>query len=283
MTENAQTLLGVQGLTVDFDAGKSTEIRALEQVNLSISEGETVGLVGESGSGKTVLTHSIIGLLPNNGTVSSGRIEWGKRNLIEMSERELRRIRGKEIAMIFQDPQASLNPVYTVGKQVEWVLKMHRDITGANAKTEILRLFESVKLRDPTRCARAYPHELSGGMCQRVMIAMALAAHPRLLIADEPTSALDVSIAAEIVSLLSNLHRTLGLSILVITHDLSVATRLADRIAVLDRGQLVEELPAAQFLSQARHAASRRLIDASRFMGGSLQQITVLSDFSLTE
>jgi ABC-type microcin C transport system duplicated ATPase subunit YejF len=215
--------------------------------------------------------------------VSAGHIEWRGRDLVGLSEGELRRIRGKEIGMIFQDPQASLNPVYTVGKQVEWVLKLHRGITGAEAKAEVLRLFESVKLRDLARCARSYPHELSGGMCQRVMIAMALAARPRLLIADEPTSALDVSVAAEIVSLLVNLQESLRLSILVITHDLNVAARLADRIAVLDHSRLVEEVAAHQFLSGAQHAASRKLINASRFMGATLEPTPSTADFSLVE
>ena len=268
--ESHTALLRVEGLCVDFDAGKPTAHRALEAVDLTIGKGEIVGLVGESGSGKTVLAHAILGLLPRNGRASSGTIEFGGRKLLGLPEQDLRQIRGKEISMIFQDPQASLNPVYPVGKQIEWVLKHHRGLSGTEAESEILSLFDSVKLREPRRVTKAYPHELSGGMCQRVMIAMAIAAHPSLLIADEPTSALDVSVAAEIVSLLANLQETLGLSILVITHDLGVATRLADRIAVLDRSFLVENLPSGEFLTHARHDASRRLINASRFMGAAL-------------
>jgi len=264
------TLLQVDGLTVDFDAGKPSAHRAVDGVSLTITKGEVLGLVGESGSGKTVLAHSILGLLPVNGKASSGRIEWVGRDLVQLSEKELRQIRGKEIAMIFQDPQASLNPVYTVGAQIEWVLKRHRGVVGADAQTEVLRLFESVKLRNPTRCANAYPHELSGGMCQRAMIAMALAGRPKLLIADEPTSALDVSVAAEIVSLLASLRESIGLSILFITHDLGVATCLADRIAVMDQSRLVEEVPSERFLSDACHAASLNLISASRFLGAAL-------------
>jgi len=266
MTTATNNLLQVEGLTVDFDAGKPTSHRALDGVSLSIAEGEVLGLVGESGSGKTVLSHSILGLLPSNGRVSLGRILWKGRELQKLSEKELRPIRGKEIAMIFQDPQASLNPVYPVGKQIEWVLKLHRDITGPEAENETLRLFESVKLRDPKRVARSYPHELSGGMCQRVMIAMALAGRPKLLIADEPTSALDVSVAAEIVALLANLRKEIGLSILIITHDLGVATKLAGRIAVMEYGELAENISAQDFLSQARHPASRKLIDASAYL-----------------
>ena len=266
MPEKAASILNVEGLTVDFDAGKPTAHRALEDVSLSIAEGEVLGLVGESGSGKTVLSHAIMGLLPSNGRISTGRIVWMGRELQYLRESQLRPIRGKEIAMIFQDPQASLNPVYPVGVQIEWVLALHRHISGTDAKNEVVRLLESVKLRDPQRCARSYPHELSGGMCQRVMIAMALAGHPKLLIADEPTSALDVSVAAEIVLLLSALREDFGLSILIITHDLGVATTLADRIAVLEGGRIVENICARNFVSTAGHAASRKLINASAYL-----------------
>lgn len=270
MTAIKQKLLQVEGLTVDFDAGKPTAHRALDGVSLSIGEGEVLGLVGESGSGKTVLSHSILGLLPANGRISSGRVIWKGRELQSLPEKELRPIRGKEIAMIFQDPQASLNPVYPVGRQIEWVLSLHRGMTGTEAEKETLRLLDSVKLRDPKRVARSYPHELSGGMCQRVMIAMALGGHPNLLIADEPTSALDVSVAAEIVALLASLSEKFSLSILVITHDLGVATCLADRIAVLDQGRLAETLNSDQFLHRATHPASELLIRASRFLGSAL-------------
>lgn len=273
MAKSVNGLLLVEDLTVDFDAGKSLAHRALDSVSLSIGQGEIVGLLGESGSGKTVLAHTILGLLPANGQVGAGRIVWHDCELLSLSEEKLRSIRGKEIAMIFQDPQASLNPVYPVGRQIEWVLQMHRGITGNEASAEMMRLFESVKLRDPNRCAGAYPHELSGGMCQRVMIAMALAGRPKLLIADEATSALDVSVAAEIVSLLASLREEFELSILVITHDLSIATCLADRIAVLDQSRLVEQVDSAQFLSHAQHAASRNLIRASRFLGAALQTV----------
>jgi ABC-type dipeptide/oligopeptide/nickel transport system ATPase component len=270
MTSTNHNLLRVESLTVDFDAGKATAHRALDNVSLSIGEGEVLGLVGESGSGKTVLSHSILGLLPANGRISTGRIVWKGCELQSLPESKLRSIRGKEIAMIFQDPQASLNPVYTVGRQIEWVLGLHRHISGPDAEKEVLRLLESVKLRDPKRCARSYPHELSGGMCQRVMIAMALAGHPKLLIADEPTSALDVSVAAEIVALLGSLRKEFGLSILIITHDLGVATCLADRIAVLDQSRLVEVTDSKDFLSNASHPASRTLIKASQFLGSAL-------------
>lgn len=263
-------VLALEGVTVDFDRGKPSAHRALEGVSLSIAEGEVMGLVGESGSGKTVLSLAVLGLLPPNGRVTAGRIIWKGRELQDLSEKQLRPVRGKEIAMIFQDPQASLNPVYPVGRQIEWVLNLHRGIGGVEANAEVVRLFEAVKLRDPERCARSYPHELSGGMCQRVMIAMALAGRPKLLIADEPTSALDVSVAAEIVALLLSLRREFGLSILIITHDLGVATCLSDRIAVLHRSNLVEQLPAKDFADGATHAASITLIRSNRFLTSTL-------------
>jgi ABC-type dipeptide/oligopeptide/nickel transport system ATPase component len=276
-------LLDISDLEVVFNAGRRMAHCALSGVNLCIAGGEVVGLVGESGSGKTVMAHSILGLLPASGSVTGGSIKWRGGNLLDLSEAKMRRIRGGEIAMIFQDPQASLNPVYRVGQQIEWVLKLHRGLEGGAAKTEILRLFEAVQLRDPERCYQSYPHELSGGMCQRVMIAMAISGKPKLLIADEPTSALDVSIAAEIVALLANLQGTFGLSILIITHDLSVATRLADRIAVLDKSRLVENVASGSFLSHSEHPASRKLIDASRFLGAALYAESQNGRKSLTQ
>jgi len=266
-------LLQIEGLTVDFNAGKPSSHRALEAVSLDIGEGEVLGLVGESGSGKTVLSHSILGLLPANGRISSGRVVWKGRELQSLPEKKLRPIRGKEIGMIFQDPQASLNPVYPVGRQIQWVLSLHRGMTGSDAEKETLRLLDSVKLRDPKRVARSYPHELSGGMCQRVMIAMALGGHPDLLIADEPTSALDVSVAAEIVALLTSLRDEFNLSILIITHDLGVATCIADRIAVLDQSHMVEMSDSVDFLSSAQHPASHTLIKASRFLDAALHSV----------
>lgn len=270
LEKDSVPLLEIASLTVDFDPGKPTAHRALDGVSLSIGQGEILGLVGESGSGKTVLSHSILGLLPPNGRIASGSILWQGRELRGLSEKQLRPIRGKEIAMIFQDPQASLNPVYPVGRQIEWVLELHRGLQGTEAKSEVMRLFEAVRLRGPERCYNSYPHELSGGMCQRVMIAMALACRPKLLIADEATSALDVTVAAEIIGLLAGLSQEFGLSIMLITHDLGVATCLSDRIAVLHRGELAETLPARSFADQARHSASTELIRANRFLGASM-------------
>ncbi|MDX1952183.1 MAG: ABC transporter ATP-binding protein [Verrucomicrobiota bacterium] len=264
MAARANNLLQVKGLTVDFDADKSVAHRALDQVNLSIFEGEAVGLVGESGSGKTVLAHSILGLLPGNGRVTNGCIEWLGRDLIGLREADLRRIRGKEISVIFQDPQASLNPVYAVGKQVEWVLKLHAGIVGSEAKAEVLRLFESVKLRDPDRCAKAYPHELSGGMSQRVVIAMALACKPKLLIADEATSSLDVTTQAEIVGLLQEIRERLDMALLFVSHDLGLVSHLCQRVTVLHNGCVMESGTTSNVLSHPDNNYTKRLIEAAR-------------------
>lgn len=236
MLTYSHPLLEVEGLVVDFDPGKPSVHRALDGVSLSIGEGEVIGLVGESGSGKTVLSHSILGLLPRNGRVTSGSIRWRGRELQALTERQMRPIRGGEIAMIFQDPQASLNPVYPIGRQIRWVLKLHRNIIGTDAKTEVLRLLESVKLRDAQRVARCFPHELSGGMCQRVMIAMALACRPKLLIADEPTSALDVKTQSEIINLLIQIRHEMSIAMLFVSHDLRTVRSLCSEVVIMSAG-----------------------------------------------
>jgi ABC-type dipeptide/oligopeptide/nickel transport system ATPase component len=202
-------------------------------------------------------------LLPSNGTVTSGRAEWLGSNLIGLSEGELRQTRGKEIAMIFQDPQASLNPVYRVGHQIEWVLKLHRNLTGSGAKSEVLSLFEAVQLRDPERCYRCYPHELSGGMCQRAMIAMAIACRPKLLIADEPTSALDVTTQAEILALLREVRKQFAMSLLFISHDVGAVSSICDQVVVMLRGNIIERGSAASVFQSPQHAYTRGLVNAA--------------------
>lgn len=263
MPETSDPLLLVEGLTVDFDDGKPMSHRALEGVSLAVEAGESVGLVGESGSGKTVLAHTILGLLPRNGRVASGRIAWLGCELLDLPEEKLRRIRGKEIAMIFQDPQASLNPVYAVGRQIEWVLKLQRDLSGQAARSEVLQLFEAVHLKDPARCYRSYPHELSGGMCQRVMIAMALACRPKLLIADEPTSALDMTTQAEILELLREVRQRFSMSLLFISHDMRAISALCTKVAVMKSGSIVEVGATSSIFAAPSHAYTRMLIGAA--------------------
>ena len=260
MLSTPEHLLKVEGLSVEFDPGKPTAIRALDSVSLTIGEGEILGLVGESGSGKTVLSHTILGLLPRNGRVTAGTACWKGRELQNLPEKEFRPIRGKEIAMIFQDPQSSLNPIYPVGRQIQWVLALHRGITGQEAEKETLRLLESVKLRDPKRVARSYPHELSGGMAQRACLAQGLAGHPKLLIADEPTSALDVTIQAEIADLLIQIQREMKLSMLFVTHDLGLASYLCDSIVVMNQGRVVEAGLTNNVFQMPKHDYTKRLI-----------------------
>lgn len=278
MHETSNHLLSVEGLSVEFDAGKPTAHRALDGVSLSIGEGEILGLVGESGSGKTVLSHSILGLLPANGRITSGRIFWKGRELQSLSEKELRPIRGKEIAMIFQDPQASLNPVYPVGRQIEWVLKQHRGIVGTEAKAEVLRLFESVKLRDPERCAVAYPHELSGGMAQRASIAQMLACEPDLLIADEPTSALDVTTQVEILALLREVKQTFTMSLLFISHDIRAVSALCSKVVVMRSGAIVESGIASSVFENPTHSYTKLLMESAGLPSGRQAQTALGPD-----
>jgi len=256
--------LEISNLGVSFNLGRTDENRVLQGFELSVQPGEVVGLVGESGSGKTVLALSILGLLPLTATVFSGSIEWNGRNLLALQASELRTVRGKEIAMIFQDPQACLNPVFSVGTQLMWLLRMHRGLRGKAARAEAIALLEAVQLRDPQRCFAAYAHHLSGGMAQRVMIAMALACKPALLIADEPTSALDVTTQAEILQLILRAKRETGMSLLLISHDLALVARLADRVAVLNNGCVIECGLAADVLRYPRHPYTQRLVEAAR-------------------
>ena len=263
MNTTTPALLEVADLSVVFDGAKPAAHDALEKVALTVGEGEVVGLVGESGSGKTVLAHCILGLLPPNGKPTAGRVLWKGQNLLEMSESQLRAIRGREIAMIFQDPQASLNPVFRVGHQIEWVLKLHRALVGSDAKAEVLRLFEAVHLHDPERCYASFPHQLSGGMAQRAMIAMALACRPKLLIADEPTSALDVTTQAEILELLSEVRQQFGMALLFISHDMRAVSAICDKAAVMFRGTIVESGDAEALFRSPQHSYTRRLIDSA--------------------
>jgi ABC-type dipeptide/oligopeptide/nickel transport system ATPase component len=263
MHEKSNHLLSVEGLSVVFDFGKPSAHCALDDVSLTLGEGEVLGLVGESGTGKTVLSHSILGLLPRNGRVTSGSIRWKGRELQSLSEKELRPIRGKEIAMIFQDPQASLNPVYPVGKQLLWRLKLHRSISGRSAQAESLKLLEAVQLPDPERVSGCFAHELSGGMAQRAMIAMALAGQPRLLIADEATSALDATIQLEIISLLKTIQSTHQMAVLFITHNMNLLRGFCSHIAIMRRGKIVEQASADTVFSEPKTEYAEKLLMAS--------------------
>ncbi len=233
---------------------------AVEDVSLTIGRAQTLGLVGESGSGKSVTALSIIRLLAPPGRVTGGRVEWKGRDLLGLSEREMREIRGRHIGFVFQEPMIALDPVYTIGRQIEETLAVHGLARGRAARRRAVALLETVRIPDPARRAQAYPHELSGGLQQRAMIALALAAEPELLIADEPTTALDATVQAEILDLLRDMRDSLKLSMLLITHDLGVVAEMADRVAVMYAGRIVEQGHVSQIFAAPAHPYTRGLL-----------------------
>ena len=245
-------VLAVQGLTVEFD-GPGGPVTVVDGVSFTLRRGEVLGIVGESGCGKSVTALSLPGLLPETGRISSGRVMLDGRDLAAMSERELAGIRGSQIAMVFQEPMASLDPSFRVGAQVAETIRTHEKISRRQARERVLKLFEQVRLPDPAEVFRRYPHELSGGMAQRVCIAQALAASPRILIADEPTTALDVTVQAEILALLRSLQAETDLSVILVTHDWGVVADICDRAVVMYAGQVVEQSPVGSLFHDPHH------------------------------
>ena len=252
-------LLTVRDLTVHFDTDEGV-VQAVDGASLQVGPGEVVGLVGESGSGKSVTALAILRLLRPPARVLGGRIELNGRNLLACSEEEMRAVRGAQISMVFQSPRTALNPVLPVGRQIERLLVQHGATAPGKASTRAVEMLREVGIGEPERRARQYAHQLSGGMCQRVMIAMALATNPRLLIADEPTTGLDVSIAAQILDLLGDLGRRTGAAILLITHDLGVVARRCDRVVVMHAGQTVEWAPVRALFHAPAHPYTRALL-----------------------
>jgi len=260
-------LLDVRGLRTSFFI-RSGELRVIDGVDLEIDEGEIVGLVGETGSGKSVTAASIIGLIKKPGKVVGGQVLWRGRDLLTLPTQTLEReVRGKEISMIFQNPREALNPVIRVGRQITQVLELKRGMTKDEARAEAVRLVESVHISDAEQRLRAYPHELSGGMAQRIMIALALSAHPRLLIADEPTTGLDVTTQYQIVQLLRELRAATGMAILLITHDLALTAELCDRLAVLYAGRMAEVGPLKNLIRTPRHPYTNALLQSRPHVG----------------
>ncbi len=253
------SLLEVDGLTVGF-ATEAGMLVAVDRVSFSLAAGETLGLVGESGCGKSATCLAALGLLPPNGRILGGRVLLEGRDLVTEQEGELDKIRGGVAAMIFQDPLTSLNPVHALGWQIGEALRLHRGLDGAAATAEAVRLLDRVGITDPRRRLGEYPHQLSGGMNQRAMIAMALACKPRLLVADEPTTALDVIIQAQIIDLLVEIQREEGLALLLVTHDLGVIAEMADRVAVMYAGRMIETAPVADLFSRHRHPYTAGLL-----------------------
>jgi ABC-type dipeptide/oligopeptide/nickel transport system ATPase component len=258
-------LLEVQHLRVTFDR-HGASITAVNDLSLRIEPGETLGLVGESGSGKSVTALAILRLLQPPGRISGGRVLFEGRDLLSLSETEMRAIRGGRISLIFQEPMTALNPTMRVGDQVAEALTAHGASRHA-ANRRAVELLEAVRIPDAGRRARDYPHQLSGGMRQRVMIAIAVACDPPLVIADEPTTALDVTIQAQILEMLSELRKQFNLALLLITHDFGVIAEMADRVAVMQGGRLVEQGPVRQILRTPSHEYTRRLLAAVPGMG----------------
>jgi oligopeptide/dipeptide ABC transporter ATP-binding protein len=255
----AQDILEVKQLSTHF-LTRAGVVKAVDDVSFAIPRGSTLALVGESGSGKSVTSLSILRLVPPPGMIVAGEVVFNGANLMTLDDEAMRSLRGREIAMIFQDPMSSLNPVFTVGDQIAEAIQLHERLSRKQAWAKAVEMMERVKIPDPSRRAKDYPHQLSGGMRQRVMIAMALSCNPRLLIADEPTTALDVTIQAEILELLRSLKDDFNLSMLLITHDLGVVAETADRVAVMYAGRIVEEAPVRDIFHCPRHPYTEGLL-----------------------
>jgi peptide/nickel transport system ATP-binding protein/oligopeptide transport system ATP-binding protein len=253
-------LLDVRGLTTTFPVRSHPAAAAVDDVSFRVQRGETLGLVGESGSGKSVTALSIIQLIAPPGRIASGQVLFEGQDLLRLDDAAMQRIRGRRIGFIFQEPMVALDPVYTIGAQIEETLRAHGLATGARARRRAVELLDAVSIPDPDRRHGNYPHQLSGGLRQRAMIALALAAEPALVIADEPTTALDVTVQAEILDLLREMRRTFNLALVLITHDLGVIAEMAHRVAVMYSGHIVEEGDVAQVLRAPAHPYTRALL-----------------------
>ncbi|MGS0744545.1 ABC transporter ATP-binding protein [Syntrophomonas erecta subsp. sporosyntropha] len=256
-----QNLLEIKNLELSFDT-YAGEVQALRGVSLNLSQGEAIGIVGESGSGKSVTSLSVMGLLPASAKIKAGSINFGGRNLLNLSPAQMQQVRGNEISMVFQDPMTSLNPVYTVGNQIMEPLMLHQHLSRTEAQNKAVEILALTGIPDPERRFHQYPHEFSGGMRQRAMIAMALSCQPRLLIADEPTTALDVTIQAQILALMKDLKQQFNTSIIMITHDLGVVAELCSRILVMYGGTIVEEGSTRDIFYDPYHPYTRGLLQS---------------------
>jgi len=263
-----EPLLQVDRLRVEF-SHPDGPIEVVRGASFGVRSGEFVGLVGESGSGKTLSALSVLRLLPSGGRISGGSIHFGGKNLIDLGERELQKVRGGKVGFVFQEPSTALNPVFTIGSQIAEGVRLHHRVSRKEALDRACELLERVSIPDPRKRLKSYPHELSGGQRQRVMIAIALAAGPELLIADEPTTALDVTVQAEILALLEELRAELGLAVLLITHDLAVVAETCDRVFVMYAGEVVEEASVERLFSAPAHPYSRGLLDVVPRLGTS--------------
>jgi dipeptide transport system ATP-binding protein len=253
-------LLEVSDLSIGFDTLRG-ELKAVDGMSFSIEEGETLGIVGESGCGKSMTSLAIMGLLPPNAKLNATRLQFQNHDLLKINDTTYRSLRGGDMAMIFQDPMTSLNPCFTVGYQLTEVLHVHQKLSKKESQAKAIELLERVGIADPERRLSSYPHQLSGGMCQRVMIACAIACRPKLLIADEPTTALDVTIQAQILDLLKELQQSFGMAMILITHNLGLVSEMAKRIAVMYAGQIVETGPTAEVIHAPTHPYTAGLLE----------------------
>ena len=275
-------LLRIRDLVIEFRRRGADPMKAVKGINLDLKQGESLAIVGESGSGKSATALALARLLPEPpARITAGELSISGHRVLEMSERELRKIRGKEIAYIFQEPTTSLNPVLTVRTQMAEALALHRPEVK-DRDEEIVRWLDKVGIVEPAKRLRAYPHELSGGMQQRVMIAMALCCQPKLLIADEPTTALDVTIQKQIIDLLAGLRRSLNMSVILITHNFGIIRDVADKVAVMFRGNIVESGPVDEVLNFPRHPYTKALLDCVPRMGAKLDRLKAI-DYELID
>ncbi|WP_298819577.1 ABC transporter ATP-binding protein [uncultured Roseibium sp.] len=266
------SLLSIKDLKVSFKTRRG-DVDAVRGVSLEVAKGEVLGIVGESGSGKSVTSYALMRLLESNGRITGGALTYGGIDLRTVRESTMRDLRGREISMIFQNPRAALNPIRKVGHQIEDVLRRHAKATRSNARSEAIKALEAVRIRDAEARYNAYPFELSGGMCQRIVIALALACDPKLLIADEPTTGLDITTQKAVMDLIAELITERGMSAMVITHDLGLAAQYCGRIAVMKDGEVVEEGDAERLFAAPRHAYTRKLVDATPRAGASVRSL----------
>ncbi|MGD7654493.1 MAG: ABC transporter ATP-binding protein [Verrucomicrobiales bacterium] len=262
MSEEPSNILEVDKLITSFETDRGL-LRAVDQVSFSVPEGKTVGIVGESGCGKSVTAMSVVRLLPQPaGKILGGRVLFKGQDLARASDREMRKVRGGEIGVVFQEPMAALNPVHRIGRQVMEVLRLHRKMSKKDAWDRAVEMLKLVRIPAPEKRMMDYPHQLSGGMRQRIVIALALACRPSLLIADEPTTALDVTVQAQILDLLERLREEMGMSTVLITHDLGVIAESCDEVVVMYAGRVVERAPVDELFEQPMHAYTRGLLDS---------------------
>ncbi len=272
----SEELLRIEDLRTVFRTAEGI-VRAVDGVSFSVGRGETVGLVGESGCGKSVTALSIMRLIDDPpGRIESGSILFEGRDLLTLSEKEMRKVRGNEISIVFQEPLSSLNPVFTCGEQIREAIALHRGLGRRESKREAIEMLRLVRIPDPEKRYGSYPHQMSGGMRQRVMIAMALSCRPKLLIADEPSTALDVSVQAQIMELLIDLRAEMGMAMLLITHDLSVVAQMADRVVVMYAGAVVEESPVEALFASPAHPYTKGLIDSLPAPGRDLDRLPMI-------